>query len=39
MTEDTWRSALKKQLKRSLVENEQAFSDGRRAGFSRLGKQ
>ena len=39
MTEDTWRAALKKQLKRALVENEQAFSDGRRAGFNWLGRQ
>ena len=39
MAEDTWRAALKKQLKRSLVENEQAFGDGRRAGFNWLGRQ
>jgi indolepyruvate ferredoxin oxidoreductase, beta subunit len=39
MTEDTWRAALKKQLKRALVENEQAFGDGRRAGFIWLGRQ
>ena len=39
MTEDIWRAALKKQLKRALVENEQAFGDGRRAGFSWLGKK
>jgi indolepyruvate ferredoxin oxidoreductase beta subunit len=39
MTDETWRAALKKLLKRSLVENEQAFTDGRSAGFSWLGKQ
>jgi indolepyruvate ferredoxin oxidoreductase beta subunit len=39
MTEDTWHAALKKQLKRSLLENDQAFGDGRRAGFSWLGKK
>jgi indolepyruvate ferredoxin oxidoreductase, beta subunit len=39
MSEESWREALKKQLKRSLVENEQAFTDGRRAGFNSLGKQ
>ncbi|HUI93934.1 MAG TPA: 2-oxoacid:acceptor oxidoreductase family protein [Chitinivibrionales bacterium] len=39
MTEETWRAALKKMLKRSLVENEQAFTDGRSAGFAWLGRQ
>lgn len=39
MSEDVWRAALKKQLKRALVENEQAFGDGRRVGFNWLGRQ
>jgi indolepyruvate ferredoxin oxidoreductase, beta subunit len=39
LSEEAWRGALKKQLKRSLVENEQAFSDGRWVGFNSLGKQ
>jgi indolepyruvate ferredoxin oxidoreductase, beta subunit len=39
MSEDVWRAALKKQLKRALVENEQAFGDGRRTGFNWLGRQ
>jgi indolepyruvate ferredoxin oxidoreductase beta subunit len=39
MPEDVWRAALKKQLKRALIENEQAFSDGRRAGFTMLDRK
>jgi indolepyruvate ferredoxin oxidoreductase beta subunit len=37
LSQDVWASALKKQLKRALVENEQAFFDGRRAGINYLG--
>ena len=39
MPEEAWRAALTKQLKRALAENEQAFGDGRKAGFMALGKQ
>jgi indolepyruvate ferredoxin oxidoreductase beta subunit len=34
MAENAWRAALTQQLKRALTENEQAFGDGRKAGFS-----
>jgi indolepyruvate ferredoxin oxidoreductase beta subunit len=37
MSEAAWREALKKLLKRSLTENEQAFSDGRKAGLQVCG--
>ncbi|MGB7569378.1 MAG: 2-oxoacid:acceptor oxidoreductase family protein [Chitinivibrionales bacterium] len=33
MTEDAWRVALTRQLKRALEENEQAFGAGRKAGL------
>ena len=39
MPEEAWRAALTKQLKRALVENEQAFGAGREAGFMALEKQ
>jgi indolepyruvate ferredoxin oxidoreductase beta subunit len=39
MPEEAWRAALKKQLKRALVENEQVFGEGRRAGFSAQDRQ
>jgi indolepyruvate ferredoxin oxidoreductase beta subunit len=39
MPEEAWRAALTKQLKRALVENEQAFADGRKAGLTDLEKR
>jgi indolepyruvate ferredoxin oxidoreductase beta subunit len=37
MPEESWRLALKKQLKRALLENEQTFTEGRTAGFASIG--
>lgn len=37
MSEAAWAEALKKQLRRSLPENEQAFTDGRKAGLRAQG--
>ena len=34
LAEEAWRAALTRQLKRAIAENEQAFGDGRKAGFS-----
>jgi|WetSurMetagenome_2_1015567.scaffolds.fasta_scaffold00051_3 indolepyruvate ferredoxin oxidoreductase, beta subunit len=35
--EKFWNSALAGQLKRALAENQEAFADGRKAGFARAG--
>jgi indolepyruvate ferredoxin oxidoreductase beta subunit len=34
MSEESWRFALTRQLKRALTENQTAFGDGRKAGFA-----
>jgi indolepyruvate ferredoxin oxidoreductase beta subunit len=35
MSEESWRLALTRQLKRALTENQAAFGEGRKAGFAR----